>query len=208
MRRLLVVAALAAAGCAPALRPAPTTPPLLPASETIARVRDLARRVERETTAKERERLAIEAVDTARPCGPGPACAYWLAVAIGLQARERPSTASDGILRMLDLLRGAEAEEPALEHGGPARVTALVLLRAPGWPLGPGDAESGLEAARRAIAIDASYPPNRLALAEGLLRTGDRRGAEAEARGAAEAARSTDDPDAADWIRDAERLLR
>jgi hypothetical protein len=209
MRRLLAIAALAAAaGCTPALREVPSTAPVLPASETIARVRELARRADHEPEPAERERLAVAAVDAAQPCGPEPACAYWLAVAIGLQARERPSTAPDGIPKMLELLATAEAAAPALERGGPARVAALVLLRAPGWPFGPGDIEAGLEAARRAMGIDPVHPPNRLALAEALLRSGDRHGAEAEARAAAEAARASDDPDAADWVRDAERLLQ
>ena len=34
-----------------------------------------------------------------------PACDYWLAAALGLQARERSATAKDGLPRMTDLLR-------------------------------------------------------------------------------------------------------
>ncbi|HEX6853323.1 MAG TPA: hypothetical protein VF139_18140 [Candidatus Polarisedimenticolaceae bacterium] len=207
MRRTLALAVVAATGCAPALRPVPATAPTLPAEVRIARAKELARAADHAPEPAQRERLAVEAVETAQPCGTRPDCAYWLAVAIGLQAREKPTTAADGIPRMLALLAKAEAGEPALERGGPARVAALVLLRAPGWPLGPGDPEAGLESARRAIAIDPEYPPNRLALAEALMKTGDRGGGEEEARAAAEAARGWDDPDAADWARDAERLL-
>jgi hypothetical protein len=207
MRRLIAIAALAATGCAPALRPVPATAPILPAAERIARVRELARAVEYEPDPAVRERLAVAAVEAAQPCGPEPGCAYWLAIAIGLQAREKPATAADGVPKMLALLAQAEAADPALERGGPARVAALVLLRAPGWPLGPGDPEAGLESARRAIAVDPAYPPNRLALAEALLKTGDGVTGQAEARAAAEAARGWDDPDAAVWLRDAARLL-
>ena len=207
MRRSLAIAMLTASGCVPALRPVPVNAPGVPADRTVEAVRELARRIERETDAPSRERLAVAAVETARSCGPEPACDYWLAVALGLQARERPSTASDGVARMLELLASAEASDPALEHGGPARVTALVLVRAPGWPLGPGDADAGLAAARRAVGVDPDYPPNRLALAEALLKHGERDAAAEQARAADDVARRSSDPDAADWSREAELLL-
>jgi hypothetical protein len=207
MRRLLVLAAIASTGCAPALRPVPPNAPALGADERIERVRDLARAAGHEPDPTRREQLAVTAVETAQPCGTGPRCDYWLAVAIGLQAREKPTTASDGIARMLTLLARAEEADPAIERGGPARVLSLVLLRAPGWPLGPGDPEAGLDAARRAMAIDPAYPPNRIALAEALIKTGNRAGGEEEAKAAAESARASRDPDAPDWVRDAESLL-
>lgn len=207
MRRLLVLAALASSGCAPALRSVPAEAPRLSAEERIARVRELARAAEHEPEPARRERLAVAAVETAQPCGEQPRCDYWLAVALGLQAREKPTTAAEGVSLMLALLERAESGDPRLERGGPARIRALVLLRAPGWPLGPGDPEAGLAAARRAMEIDAAFPPNRIALAEALLRTGDREGGTREASAAAIAARGSTDPDAGDWLRDAERLL-
>src|ERR1700734_4202335 len=50
-------------------------------------------------------------------------------------------------------------------------------LQAPEWPLGPGDPEAGLAAARRAAELGPDYPPNVLALAEALAKTGDTQGA-------------------------------
>lgn len=155
--------------------------------------------------------LPTAAVDDAHRCVAAypddAACAYWLAVSLGLQARERPSTASDGIRKMLEAIDRAEALDPAVEHGGPARLRALVLLRAPGWPAGPGDPEAGLDEARKAVELDPAYPPNLLALAEALAKNDDRRGSEEAARRAL-AAIGGDEPDAESWRREAESRLR
>src|SRR5258708_22718939 len=79
---------------------------------------------------------------------------------------------------MLELLGRAEAADPEYDQAGPARVQALVLVRAPAWPLGPRDAEAGLASARRAVALRPQYPPNVSALAEALAKTGATQGAE------------------------------
>ena len=89
---------------------------------------------------------------------------------------------------MLDSLSSADAVDPNYDRAGPSRVRALVLIRAPGWPLGPGDADAGLDSARRAVGLRPQYPPNLLALAEALSKTGDAGGARdayAKARDAA-----------------------
>ena len=94
-------------------------------------------------------------------------------------------------------------------NNSPARVRALVLIRAPGWPLGPGDAEAGLVAARRAVALRPQYPPNLLALAEALSKTGDGNGARANygrARDAALAQPAAADRD--EWLRTADQGLQ
>jgi cytochrome c5 len=85
-------------------------------------------------------------------------------------------------------------------------VQALVWIRAPGWPLGPGDPQRGLAAAQRAVALRAQYPPNWLALAEAQSKTE----ATAEARASYLHARDLagalpDTPDRADWLKQAEQ---
>src|SRR2546430_12208057 len=90
----------------------------------------------------------------------------------------------------------------ALPISGPARVQALVLIRAPGWPLGPGDAEAGLAAARRAVALPPLYPPNLLALAEAVAETGDsRRGLEKYLRARDAALALPAAPHRGEWLR-------
>ena len=85
----------------------------------------------------------------------------------------------------------------------------LVLVRAPGWPLGPGDAEAGLVAARRAAALRPQYPPNLLVLAEALAKNGNKKDARENYERAREAAQAM--PPSADrdgWVRQADEALR
>ncbi len=99
--------------------------------------------------------------------------------------------------------------DPAYDEAGPSRVKALVLTRAPGWPLGPGDPDAGVVAVRKAVLLRPQYPPNVLALAEALAKTGDTNGARASyqrARDLAQALPPTADRD--DWLRDADQGLR
>jgi hypothetical protein len=106
---------------------------------------------------------------------------------------------------MLQNLDSAEATDPAYDRAGPARVRALVLLRAPSWPIGPGDTDAGLAAARRAVALQPDYHPNALALAEALSKTGDENGARENYTHARELAQSLPPgPERDDWLREAE----
>ena len=154
-----------------------------------------------------READAVAAVQTAQWCGKRQpdlaACDYWLAIAVGLQAREVRTTTESGLKRMVEALERAIARDPGYERGGPHRVLALVLLRAPGWPLGPGDADAGLEHARAAVALFPDYAPNVLALGEALADVRERAAAQdayARALTLAQEARAAGDPDAVDWI--------
>jgi hypothetical protein len=83
------------------------------------------------------------------------------------------------------------------------------LIRAPSWPLGPGDAATGLVAARRAVGLRPQYPPNLLALAEASAKTGDTNAARESyqrARDAAQALPASADRD--EWLREADQALR
>jgi hypothetical protein len=136
------------------------------------------------------------------------ACLYGRAVALGLEARAHPTRAGELLNTMLERLASAEAADAGYDHAGPARVRALVLIRAPGWPLGPGDPEAGLAAARRAAALRPEYPPNQLALAEALAKTGDANGARKsyeQARDLAQSLPSASDRDG--WLREADQAL-
>ncbi len=174
-----------------------------------AAVRVLAWRVEHEPSPEIREALATRSVQTAQACGaraPGDArCDYWLAIALGLQARERPSTASRGLEAMAAALRRAIESDGAIDRGGPHRVLALLLLRAPGWPAGPGDPEEGLRQAERARTIDPSFPPNVAAWAEALDRNNrknEARAAWSEALVGAKALAAGGHPDAPEWAQE------
>ena len=172
-------------------------------------------RIGREKDGAERLRLAQSAVAAGQLCEENapatPLCDYWLAAALGLQARERSATGHDALPHMVELLRRAAREDASIDRQGPHRLLAIVLLRAPGWPMGPGDPEAALPEARAAALGDPAYAPNQLALGEALRKNGR----EAEARAAfAEALRLADqafaegDPDAQGWAGDARAALR
>jgi tetratricopeptide (TPR) repeat protein len=206
--------ALALAGCAPALRPLPVTPADGDPAALAAEVHLLVRRLEQEPTAEARERLAARAVEAGQRCDRAapatPTCDYALAVALGVQARERPSTGLAALPAMVQRLERAAAADARLDRAGPNRVLALLRLRAPGWPVGPGDPEAGLEQARRAVGLFPEHAPNQLALAEALEAAGDleaSRAAAARALALAQAAGAAGDPDAAGWVGEAHRRL-
>ena len=168
---------------------------------------------EREKDAKSRTDLAVSAVQVGQWCirrdARSAPCMFWLAVALGLQARDRPTTVEDGLKRMVELLREAAKEDPLLDEAGPYRVLALLLARAPGWPIGPGDVEEALVLARKTVELRPDYPPNLVALGEVLLKN-DRKAQGQEALGKAiELARTapfTSNPDAPSWIAEAEAI--
>ncbi len=170
--------------------------------------------IEHEQDSQRREELATEGVQISQLCKQShpdkPECKYRLALAVGQQARERPSTAVDGLDVMVPLLEDLIERAPELDHGGPHRVLALVLLRAPGWPSGPGDPELGLEHALIATTIATAYPPNQLVLGEALAEDGQSDEARlAIDRGLelARVAQEEGDTDAADWLRDGKKAL-
>jgi hypothetical protein len=221
--------ALLVLGCATAPRstPPPTAPPttVSPPAQTksveqlAAAIALDAKRMDHESDSAVRGELAAAADRDAQSCidldASAAACLYGRAVALGLEARTHPTRAGELLKTMLDSLEKAEAADAGYDQAGPARVRALVLLRAPGWPLGPGDVEAGLAAARRAASLRPDYPPNLLALAEALAKNGDSAGAResyARARDAVQALPATEDREAMSdrdaWTREANEALK
>jgi hypothetical protein len=165
-------------------------------------------RSDHESDANVRAGLAAQSSSAADAClaldPKAAACQYGKAVATGMEARAHPLRAAGLLNGMLQNLGNADASDPNYDEAGPSRVRALVLIRAPGWPVGPGDNDAGLAAARRAVLLQPDYPPNVLALAEALSKTGDEKGARenyARARDLAQAL--PPGPDRDDWLRDA-----
>jgi len=210
------IVALWVTACTISKRPAGPSP--LPASAAVS-VEELAAAIESDSQrsdqsdGKIRSQLADEASGYADAClakaPQAAACLYGRAEALGLKARAHPTRAGEWLKSMLDALDGAEAADPNYDEAGPARVRALVLIRAPAWPLGPGDADAGLVAARRAVELRPQYPPNLLALAEALAKTGDANGAReayTQARDAAQALPVTADRNG--WLREADQGLQ
>jgi tetratricopeptide (TPR) repeat protein len=173
----------------------------------IGAVRAKAWLADHQADAKARQALAVSAVQTAQWCtrrqSDAAACDYWLAIAVGLQAREMRSTADNGLKTMVPALQRAIERDPSYDEAGPERVMAILLTRAPSWPLGPGDIEAALEHAQAAVGLKPDYPPNVMALAEALAaakQKGEARDAYVRARASASTRAAAGDPDAAGWL--------
>ena len=204
---------LALAACVMHRPPPLESAPLASIAALAAAIELDARQSELEPDPKIRGELAARASRDAQAClalePQAAACLYGRAIALGLNARAHPAQAGALLTDMLGTLTRAEAADADYDEAGPARVRALVLIRAPGWPLGPGDPEAGLAAARRAVALRPQYPPNLLALAEALAKIGDPSGAQgtyARARQAALALPAAADRD--EWLREAGQGLQ
>ena len=207
--------AVLVAGCALPKRPTGPLPGSAPTSvEGLATaIQSDADRSDKAPDGSVRGQLADEASAYAQAClakAPQAAgCLYGSGLAYGLEARAHPASANESLKAMLKALNEADAVDPNYDQAGPARVRAQVLLRAPGWPLGPGDADAGLTSARRAVELKPQYPPNLLVLGEALAKTGDTKGAHdayTQARDAAQALPANGDRDG--WIREAEQGLQ
>ena len=225
---MAVMLAIAVAGCASVSRRATSGEPSggVPAagagtgaagSATVeqyaAAIKANSQRSDHESDARVRADLATQSNSAADAClaldPRAAACQYGKAVATGMEARAHPARAVGLLGSMLQNLGNADASDPNYDEAGPSRVRALVLIRAPGWPVGPGDNDAGLAAARRAVSLQPDYPPNVLALAEALSKSGDEKGARdsyAHARDLAQSLPPGADRD--DWLRDAEDGLQ
>jgi hypothetical protein len=172
LRALAMLSVLALGACVlhPAAIPGAPPPTTLTPSQLLAVVQGDADRIDQSKDSAERTRLLAAATTSAQQClAKAPnnaACPYAQAQVLGLTAREHPVEAVARLKEMLASLAKAEALDPALDHAGPARLTAVVLLRAPPWPLGPGDVDAATDAAQRAVKRDPGYPPNLIALAQ------------------------------------------
>jgi hypothetical protein len=205
--------ALLVTACAAPPRPSPAPVASLPIEQRVAAISADARRGEHERDVRVRGALAEDAGRQAEAClavaPQAAACLYGHALALGLEARAHPAHAGESLRQMLAELEGAEAADPGYDEAGPARVRALVLIRAPGWPLGPGDPAAGVIAARRAVNLRPQYPPNLLALAEALAKSADAPGARAAyQRARDEAIALPESADRDEWLREADRGLQ
>jgi tetratricopeptide (TPR) repeat protein len=160
---------------------------------------------------EERRSMATEAVATAQWCArrepADPSCPYWLAIAVGVQTNERRDTAADGLEVMERSLRAAIERDESTDRAGPHRVLATLLLRAPGWPTGPGDADAALPHAQRAVELFGAFAPNWLALGEALRETEQPRPAADAYTCALRLAEASDDPDSGSWKSEAAAAL-
>jgi hypothetical protein len=97
---------------------------------------------------------------------------YYGAVFLGQRAQRQPARAALWVSELETLGRRAVAIDETYDDAGPLRFLGMFLVSAPSWPIGPGDADEGLELLQRANEVS-TYPLNRLLLARALVETDD-----------------------------------
>ncbi len=150
----------------------------------------------------------MAALGEASPAAGDAEAAYLHALNLGLYVRARGLMAVGRLSELVARLEVA-ASVPTEEDGGPLRVLGLLYVRAPGWPMGPGDLDAALELLRRAVRDFPDHPLNHLYLAHALVEAGE----PAPARAAAVRARELCRPErfgdwAAPWQTEADALLQ
>ncbi|HJX64908.1 MAG TPA: tetratricopeptide repeat protein [Polyangia bacterium] len=155
--------------------------------------------------------LAIteQGAEAARLASSGPAdgeAAYLQAINLGLYVQVKGLTAIGRLSELVSLLKTSSAQ-PEIDQGGPLRVLGLLYVRAPAWPVGPGDLDAGLDLLKQAAAKYPEHPLNHLFYAQALIEADDHAAARREldqARALCVAARYGDW--ATRWKKEAEEL--
>jgi hypothetical protein len=127
-----------------------------------------------------RTQLCEQGYEAARRVSRGPddaEAAYLQAVNLGLYVQAKGMLAVGRLSELVNLLKIA-GTQPQIDDGGPLRVLGLLYVKAPAWPVGPGDLDHGLELLKKASESYPEHPLNHLFYAEALMADGKK----AEAR--------------------------
>ena len=126
---------------------------------------------------------------------------------LGLYLHARGMMAVGRLSELVATLKVAGVK-PAQDEGGPLRVLGLLYVKAPGWPVGPGDLDAALEILHRAVREYPDHPLNHLYLAYALWDAGERDRARDELVRARELCQAERFGDwAARWQQEADQLM-
>ena len=126
--------------------------------------------------------LCEQGYEAARRVSRGPddaEAAYLQAVNLGLYVHAKGLTAVGRLSELVKLLKVA-GQQPQIDDGGPLRVLGLLYVKAPAWPVGPGDLDLGLDLLKKAAESYPEHPLNHLFYAEALIADGKKAEARAE----------------------------
>jgi tetratricopeptide (TPR) repeat protein len=123
----------------------------------------------------------MTALAQASPSADDAEMAYLHALNLGLFVRAKGMMAVGRLSELVAQLKVA-GTTPALDEGGPLRVLGLLYVKAPGWPMGPGDLDAALDLLRQAARDFPNHPLNHLYLAYALVDAGERQQAAEEIR--------------------------
>ena len=101
-----------------------------------------------------------------------PEYAFLTGAFLGYLARESPLTHAGSIKEIHDEIERAAKADPGYEDGAPLRALGMLLVKSPAWPVGVGDADTGINYLKDAVKTFPAYPANHLYLAEAYLDTG------------------------------------
>jgi hypothetical protein len=142
--------------------------------------------------------LTEQGYEAARRVSRGPddaEAAYLQAINLGLYVQAKGLTAVGRLTELVALLKIA-GKQPQLDDGGPLRVLGLLYVKAPGWPIGPGDLDLGLDLLKKASDQYPEHPLNHLFYAEALIAADEK----PQARNELERARALSTPQRfGDW---------
>jgi hypothetical protein len=129
-----------------------------------------------------------------------PVAAYYLALNLGLHIKTQGMGAAGRVKDVVAALKTA-GKRPKTDMGGPLRVLGYLYLKAPAWPLGPGDLDESLALLKDACLGFPSHPLNHIFFAEALIEDDNTEEASTHLNIAKELTRSTDWGDyAALWL--------
>jgi hypothetical protein len=168
------------AGHADAIRAQQAAPRDRSAGLALARCAHL--RADLETDDARGLAVTEQGAEAARLASSGPddaEAAYLQALNLGLYVRAKGLAAVGRLSDLVALLKTASAK-PDLDQGGPLRVLGLLYVRAPAWPVGPGDLDAGLELLKQAAGKYPEHPLNHLFYAQALIEADDQAGARRE----------------------------
>ncbi|RMD96802.1 MAG: hypothetical protein D6812_16405 [Deltaproteobacteria bacterium] len=116
--------------------------------------------------ARRGEGFALRGIEQDPDCAP---CHYYLALNLGLHAREAPLEAPTLVKSLIEEGKKAAALDPTFDHAGPYRLLGRVYTQLPPPPASFGDPDLAVGYLERAVELAPDYPPNRLHLAEAQM---------------------------------------
>ena len=126
-----------------------------------------------DTNDEQRKKLAAEGVrwgEIALNLGDwfdGPVH-YYLALNLGIAIEHTTITALKNLGRLEKEMKKARKYAPDTDEGGPARILAMIYLKAPSWPKGIGDVDKAVSMLKQVVQDYPNHPLNHIFYAEAL----------------------------------------
>jgi len=130
------------------------------------------------TTKKQRASLAEEGIAACRrvvDANPRLAAGhYYLALNLGQLARTQKLGALPLVAELKGALEKARSLDAKLDNAGPDRCLGMLFRDAPGWPISVGSKKKARVHLSNAVAVDRTYPGNRLELLSAAIEWDDK----------------------------------